>query len=222
MRTFGDERGFSLVELLVVIFVFSLMVLLIDAVFATVNRSSRAVELAADIQQNGRVAVERLTREIRESSSPTVQTGRVAFRSARLQSDSRWFCVNAADSNDPYYNSNCFASGQPLLGTYQPIWQAWIWYWRDTSSPTRPGCADGTGDLRREVQWRVGTNPLPATPASPTGGDVIATCVSNFEVTLPGSTTLKVVLDLAATAQVQGSNIPVQEMRVEGRTFIRN
>jgi type IV pilus assembly protein PilW len=63
------QRGVSLIELLVAIVVFVILFLMIDGVFIAANRSTRQAETGAEVAQNARVAMERMTREIRESGA---------------------------------------------------------------------------------------------------------------------------------------------------------
>lgn len=220
------QGGFSLIELLVVAGVFALMVLMVDAFFSIANRSAHTAELAADVAQNGRVAIERLTREARFSSasnasvsstgcsgmaSPPTTTlcietggGWMAFKTARLQTDERVFCLDVASSNDDLYNAGC---GAPLTGSYDPVWQAWIVYG-----------VDGNGDLRRSVQ--VPATSAPSVPTS-SNGTIIATSVSSFTASLSGNV-LSMTLELSATEKVQGSNLPTQRISLTGETFVRD
>src|SRR5574341_2222980 len=205
-----NERGFSLIELLVVAGVFALMVLMVDAFFSTANRAAHTAELAADVAQNGRVAIERLTREGRFSSGsgfaadcsslsdPSATTlclgpggAWVAFKSARLTSDETVFCLDVANTSDDLYNASC---SPPLTGTYEPVWQAWIVYWLDTN-----------GNLRRSVQTPTTSAPLAS------GGDIIATSVSTFTVSMSGDV-FTATLELAGTQTVQGTNLPTQRI----------
>lgn len=235
-RIVEHECGYSLVELLVAIVVFALLVLTIDVVFATVNRSSRTAELAADVAQNGRVAIERLTREIRFSGStaseirpwPLQNSDLVAFKSARLSSDPTVFCLNAPNTTppDPLWNAAC---SPPEPGTYRPVWQAWIVYWLDDADPDNPV-------LRRSRQECAAGSQCSAGPTlPPPGGDVIATSVSSFSVSLCDPAAgpcppedpqglLRVTLEVRTTEKdrVQGAAVPTQRIRLEGRTYIRN
>lgn len=219
-RVMGNERGFSLIELLVVAGVFALMVLMVDAFFASANRAAHTAELAADVAQNGRVAIERLTREARFSSAsgfesdctslsnPTTATmclgpdgDWVAFKSARLLSDETVFCLRVVNASDNLYDPNCNAT---LDGTYDPEWQAWIVYW-----------VDSNGDLRRSVQDDVTIAPVAS------GGDIIATSVASFDASVSGNV-FTVTLGLEATEKVQGSTLPTQRITLNSETFVRD
>ena len=52
-----DQRGVSLIELLVTVVVLAVLFLIIDLVFINTHRSARKVELTADASQNARVVV---------------------------------------------------------------------------------------------------------------------------------------------------------------------
>ncbi len=60
-------RGFTLVELLVIIVILGLVMGAVYGVFILSQRAYREGEGAAEIIQNGRVILERLTREIRQA-----------------------------------------------------------------------------------------------------------------------------------------------------------
>lgn len=103
------QRGLTMIELLVSLAVFAMFVLMIDAVFFSANRTARKAELAADVQQNARIAVERLTRELREAqlSAIVIDTslgaGRhgIIFKSARLAGTPTVFCLYVREADDP-------------------------------------------------------------------------------------------------------------------------
>lgn len=224
------DRGFAIVELLVAVVIFALLVVMIDAVFATVNRTSRTVELASDVQQNARVALERLTREIRESplqlsSTYPIQVGGtwVAFSSARLSAkreavlspttlpERRTFCLDVASTDSQ--NPDCAA---PLTGSYLAVPQATIVYWLDPMEAAEAqtiGCTPGTGFLRRSVQ---------SLTSSPTisGGDVVATCISQFAVTRTNRI-LDVTLGLSAVVTAQGTRVQ-QQLTLTGKIYLQN
>ncbi len=240
-----DDRGVGIIELLVGLAIFALFFLLIDAVFIGTHRSSRKAELAADVQQNARIAVERLTREIRESRcAPAPSTcevvispsfDKVMFKSARLDLSQETFCVFVRSTTEALYSPSCFygsltpppyaslppagcppptvvSGGVPACayGTYTPIWQRSIGYWLDGTT------------LRRQ------TNNLTAPGdvlnlATLTSGEIIASFVNTFEVhitTANGNFT--VALDAKGTKIVQGSQVPQQEVQLNGTTLTRN
>lgn len=229
------QRGVTLIELLLALVVFALFIFVIDALFFSANRSTRKIELAADVQQNARIAVERLTREIRESRPSEVlmdnsTPGRswVLFKSARLPADNSVFCLYVRNATDPsyVYNPDCFTfpggnvtpppytSPEPLSprGTYTPIWQRYIGYYVVDSG--------GVVELHRVTgQLNLPTSALLASML--TGGEVIAAFVETFDVTRAG-TTVTARLKASGTEIVQGSAVPTQEVLLPGTVLIRN
>ncbi len=241
----NDQRGVGLIELLVALGVFALFFLLIDTVFIGTNRSSRKAELAADVQQNARIGVERLTREIRESRSLEIRIGgtspamAVVFKSARLAVPQEVFCLYVRSTTDQNYNSACFYGGLTVppytfpvagcpppavagvcaYGTYTPIWQRYIGYWTEA-------VGDGSYRLRRvsvNLTAPGDTLPDPSAFSCPgaTCGDIIATYVQNFVVSTAG-TNFSVTLDAQGQKIVQGTAVPTQEVLLNGTTLIRN
>lgn len=74
MNSWRDERGFTLAELLVVV---AVMAFLLAAVVLAQQSGIQAYALGSarvEVQQNGRVALDRLTRDIREAFAITGQT----------------------------------------------------------------------------------------------------------------------------------------------------
>jgi type II secretory pathway pseudopilin PulG len=230
------EAGVTLVELLAALAVFALLFLMVDSLFFATNRSTKKTELAADVQQNARIAVERVVREIRESSPDATDlliggaTGArtVVFRSARLVADNSVFCLYVRNDTDPsyMYNAGCFTSfvtaltGPPYAtdpvapyGTYTPIWQRYIGYYVEDAD------GDGVYDLKR-VTGQLTAPPVTLT-TSLSGGDVIATYVESFDVSLSGGV---VTISLKARGQtvVQGSTVPAQEILLDGQVVVRN
>ncbi|GAI52666.1 unnamed protein product, partial [marine sediment metagenome] len=61
------ERGFSLAEMIVVIAIFGLIIVTVYLIYALNQRVYLAGEDMAEITQNGRVILERMTREIRQA-----------------------------------------------------------------------------------------------------------------------------------------------------------
>ncbi|HEV8353909.1 MAG TPA: prepilin-type N-terminal cleavage/methylation domain-containing protein [bacterium] len=230
------EAGVTLVELLAALAVFALLFLMVDSLFFATNRSTKKTELAADVQQNARIAVERVVREIRESSPESADlfisgaTGArsVVFRSARLAADTSVFCLYVRNDTDPSYmnNTGCFTSfvtaltGPPYAsdpvapyGTYTPIWQRYVGYYVEDTD------GDGVYDLKRVTAQL--TAPAATLATSLSGGDVIATYVESFDVSLSGGV---VTISLKARGQtvVQGSTVPAQEILLDGQVVVRN
>jgi len=232
------ERGITVIELLVATAIFALFVIIVDAVFFTANRSSKKAELAAEVQQNSRIAMERLTREIRESGTDvgteirsdntTPGHSAVVFKSARLPADNAVFCTYVRSNTEPLYNNDCFTfpggnvaappytSPEPVLprGTYTPIWQRYVGYYV-VDTP------DGLHELRRVVAQLNTTDAALPNPLTLSGGDVIATMIESFDVTLSGGE-FRITLKSKGTQVVQGVAIPGQEVLLPGTVLIRN
>jgi type II secretory pathway pseudopilin PulG len=232
------ERGITVIELLVATAVFALFIIIVDAVFFSANRSAKKTELAAEVQQNARIAVERLTREIRESGTDVNTEIRVdssmpgesaiVFKSARLPADNAVFCVYVRTSTEPLYNGDCFTfpggnvpapnytSPEPILprGTYTPIWQRYVGYYV-VDTP------DGLHELRRVTAQLNTTDAVLPVPLTLTGGDVIATMVESFDVTLTGGE-FRITLKSKGSQVVQGVAVPDQEIVLPGTVLIRN
>lgn len=232
------ESGVTVIELLVALAVFALFILMVDAVFLSANRASKKTELAADVQQNARIAVERMTREIRESSPGQILTGGsagsmwVLFKSARLPADNSVFCLYVRQST---YNPDCFTfpggnipgppySGPPYpspcdsqklspCGSYSPIWQRYVGYYVATGSGS-------VLELRR-VTGQLDTPGTALSSSMLTGGDVVATFVETFDVAASGST-ITATLKASGTQVVQGSAVPTQQTQLPGLVLLRN
>lgn len=228
-----DERGITVIELLVATAVFALFIIVVDAVFFSANRSARKTELAADVQQNARIAVERFTREIRESRPTEISINNsvsgqsaVVFKSARLPQDNSKFCLYVRSTTEPLYDSRCFTNGatlgppyispEPILprGSYSPIWQRYVAYYV-VDTP------DGLHELRRAVVTLASPTSVLPDPLSLSGGDVIATMVESFDVTLVGGE-FRVSLKAKGRQVVQGVAVPDQEVLLPGTVLIRN
>jgi type II secretory pathway pseudopilin PulG len=70
--TWEDERGHSLIDLVVAFAVFSIFALTIDAVSIVMYRSTTKASISIETQQNARMALERLTKEVRQADSTKV------------------------------------------------------------------------------------------------------------------------------------------------------
>ncbi len=126
LRFHRTQRGVTMIELLVALAVFALFILMIDALFSSARTNARKTEIAADVQQNARIAVDRLTRELREAhvyaaGDPlpaaaylVVDTSQgpgrhgILFKSARLAGTATFFCLYVRTNTEPFYNATCF------------------------------------------------------------------------------------------------------------------
>lgn len=223
-----SEQGISLIELLVAVAVFAMLFLMIDGVFISANRSTRQAETGAEVAQNARVAIERLTREIRESGasgSPTpiliggsAGTMAVVFKSARPSSAPGVFCVNVTSNTEELYRSACnyYAGGPPAVGvtTYAPVWQRYVGYYLTSAG------AAGYNLNRVVVNLTTPADALPAV-TSLSGGTVVATYVESFDVAL-SSGRFTVNLRAAGSETASGSPVPTQRIILDDTVLIRN
>ncbi len=138
LRFHRTERGVSMIELLVALAIFALFIFMIDALFSSARTNARKTEIAADVQQNARIAVDRLTRELREAhvyaaGDPlpaaaylVVDTSQgpgrhgILFKSARLAGTATFFCLYVRTSVEPFYSSACFDGFTTVGGSAIP------------------------------------------------------------------------------------------------------
>lgn len=220
-----NQHGVSLIELLVAVVVFAVLILVIDAVFISAHRGTQKAELAADVNQNARIAIERLTTEIRESSATLVSLGgtpdadgnypAVVFRSARPADASNSFCLHWASPTEPLALANPGCAGTPN-GSYAPNWQRWIGYYLEAGSVKR-------------ITSRTALNPNTladscAVVSPPDTCQVIATSVRTFAVSPPSGSppALTIALEGEGEVTVQGSSVPQQEIVLKVTTALRN
>ncbi|MGH2400864.1 MAG: PilW family protein, partial [bacterium] len=219
-------------------------ILLIDAVFFSANRSSRKAELAADVQQNARIAAERVTRELRESNVAQVAYGgaagsmAVVFKSARLHEDNVVFCLYARSTTDPTwiydprcftfsggnitppdygappYGAGCHATKLAPCGTYTIIWQRYVGYYV-------VDIGGGIKELRRVVAQLDTPGAALPDPTTLSGGDVIASHIETFDIVISG-TNVTVTFKAKGVQVVQGTQLPVQEVLLPAQVFFRN
>jgi len=233
-RGLRDQRGVTLIELLVALAVFSLFVLMIDAIFSSARTNARKTEIAADVQQNARVAVDRILRELHETNINLVLVdntipgaSQIAFKSARLAEDLSIFCLYTRINAGLGYDARCFTfsggnvaapnptytSPEPISprGTYTPIWQRSVSY-------CVAGAA-GAYDLLRVVGDL--SQPGSALTMPPCSGDTVASMIQSFDVSVGGSI-VTVTLKAKGSEKVQGRDIPAQEVLLPGQSLTRN
>ncbi len=67
MRKLSYQKGFTLAEIIIVITIFVLIIIVVFSAYSLSQQSYQAGERAAEVIQNGRVILERITREIRQA-----------------------------------------------------------------------------------------------------------------------------------------------------------
>ncbi|MDD5750342.1 MAG: prepilin-type N-terminal cleavage/methylation domain-containing protein [Candidatus Pacebacteria bacterium] len=71
------RKGFTIVEILIVVAIFSLMAALIFNVFILSQKFYRKTEDSSELLQNGRIALERISRDLRQASELVTQLPQV-------------------------------------------------------------------------------------------------------------------------------------------------
>jgi hypothetical protein len=218
----------SLIELLAATAIFLLLFLMIDGVFITAHRGARTVESAAESGQNARIAIDRLTREIRETRATEVVTGgspdagAVVFKSARYSDSVAAFCLDVAGSGDSLYDANCWTAPGPVAspgGTYLPVWQRYV-----GSYVTGP--AGGPYRLHRYTgNLSQSGEALPGDPSIPPGDAevaVIATGLEIFDVEPLAGNRFTVRIAARSAEPAQGSPVPPQQIQLDATVLLQN
>jgi prepilin-type N-terminal cleavage/methylation domain-containing protein len=94
MRISSNDKGVTLIELLIVAFMLGLVLMSVYSIYITSQRSSYTQDEMVEVQQNLRIAMDSITRDIRNAGFMTSQ-----MRDASLQ----WQSMQAAPNPDPYY-----------------------------------------------------------------------------------------------------------------------
>jgi len=218
-RSLRNQHGVTLIELLVALAVFALFILMIDAIFSSARTNARKTEIAADVQQNARVAADRILRELHETNINQVLVD--------LAEDNSIFCLYTRTASGLGYDPKCFAAPGPVVagppyaspepitphGTYTPIWQRYVGYFV-TSTP------DGLYALQRVV-GDLSTPDSPLSLSVLAGGDTVATLIQSFDVSVTGGV-VAVTLKAKGTEVVQGRTLPAQEILLPGQSLTRN
>src|SRR5574337_1290153 len=250
IRFHRGEHGVTIIELLVALAVFALFILMLDAVFSGARTNARKTEVAADVQQNVRSAVSRITRELRETDTAQIVTGtdpvtgqgQLVFKSARLVADNTVFCLYTKVGVGLGFDARCwtayggtFPSAQPPVGGYVGIPPApcnttdipcatYSSLWQQYIGYSVQGPAGGPYTLYR-VSGQL--SPLPNQTLSTTVlcagcGDVIATSIQSFgNISISGGL-VSVSIQGLGNPVVQGKALPAQQIALPSQSMTRN
>jgi len=69
MTTANQKNGFTLIEIIVSLSLFALVIILVSSIFITAQRSYNKNAAQAELSQNVRVALDRLSRELRQAEN---------------------------------------------------------------------------------------------------------------------------------------------------------
>jgi prepilin-type N-terminal cleavage/methylation domain-containing protein len=107
-----SQHGFTLVELLIAMAVFSFMMMIVTAGFIQVVRIHQSGIASRATQQNARLVLDTITKQIREAGTATVGTGRTAQLTQ--------LCLTKGSQNLEYYvdgNDNLWVGANPAPGS---------------------------------------------------------------------------------------------------------
>jgi pilin/secretion family protein with methylation motif len=242
-----SEGGVTIIELLVALAVFALFILMMDAVFSSARTNSRKIEVAADVQQNVRSAVYRITREIRETDAAQMVTGtdsngqgQIVFKSARLVADNTVFCLYSRVGSGLGFDARCwsafggtFSAAQPPPAGYSGTppspcnatdvpCATYTPLWQQYVGYYLQGPAGGPYTLYR-VYGQLSPLPNQAVATSMlTGGDVIASNIQSFgSISISGGI-VSVSIQGLGNPIVQGKALPAQQIALPTQSMMRN
>jgi len=250
IRFHRGEHGFTIIELLVSLAVFALFILIIDAVFSGARTNAKKIEVAADVQQNVRSAVYRITRELRETNTSQIVTGtdpsngqgQIVFKSARLVADNTVFCLYTKVGAGLGFDARCwtsfggtFSSAQPPAGGYAagtlpspcnttdvPC-ATYSPLWQQYVGYSAQGLAAPYTLYRVSGQLTPLPNQALSTTLLCTGcGDVIASNIQSFgNISISGGI-VSVSIQGLGKPIVQGTALPAQQIALPTQSMVRN
>ncbi len=248
IRFHRGEGGVTIIELLVALAVFALFILMMDAVFSSARTNARKTEVAADVQQNVRSTVYRITRELRETDSAQMVTGtdsngqgQIVFKSARLAADNTVFCLYSKVGTGLGFDARCwtsfggtFSSAQPPLTGYSGTppspcnttdvpCATYTPLWQQYVGYYVQGPAGGPYTLYR-VYGQLSPLPNQALVISNmlTGGDLIASSIQSFGSISVSGGIVSWSLQGLGNPVVQGQALPAQQIALPSQSMLRN
>jgi prepilin-type N-terminal cleavage/methylation domain-containing protein len=249
IRFHRGEHGFTIIELLVSLAVFALFILIIDAVFSGARTNAKKIEVAADVQQNVRSAVYRITRELRETNTAQIVTGtdpsngqgQIVFKSARLVADNTVFCLYTKVGSGLGFDARCWTAYGGTFPSAQPPVAGYAGTPPSPCNATDVPCAtysplwqqyvgySAQGLAAPYTLYRVSgqLTPLPNQALSTTllctgCGDVIASNIQSFgNISISGGI-VSVSIQGLGRPIVQGTALPAQQIALPTQSMVRN
>ena len=249
IRSPRGEHGVTIIELLVALAVFALFILMIDAVFSGARTNARKTEVAADVQQNVRSAVYRITRELRETDAAQIVTGtdsngqgQLVFKSARLVADNTVYCLYTKVGSGLGFDARCWTSFGGTFSSAQPPLAGYSGTPPSPCNATDVPCATYSPLWQQYIGYYVQgqpgggppytlyrvygqLTPLPnQTPVTTmlSGGDVIASNVQSFGNIAISGGIVSVSIQGLGNPIVQGKALPAQQIALPSQSMMRN
>jgi Prokaryotic N-terminal methylation motif len=247
IRFHRGERGVSIIELLVALAVFALFILMMDAVFSGARTNAKKTEVAADVQQNVRSTVYRITRELRETDTAQMVTGtdsngqgQIVFKSARLAADNTVFCLYSKVGTGLGFDARCWTSFGGTFSSAQPPLAGYSGTPPSPCNTTDIPCATYTPLWQQYVGYYVAgppggpytlyrvygqLSPLPNQALSTTlltNGDLIASSIQSFgSISVSGGIVSWSIQGLGNPV-VQGQALAPQQITLPSQSMLRN
>jgi prepilin-type N-terminal cleavage/methylation domain-containing protein len=134
MRRVADERGFTLIEILVALLITSLLMAAIVALFTSFIDDNRYDTLRDDSQANAQTIVDRISRDLRTASAPSVGASTISKAGAY---DLVFQAVNATPGSAPSGNAQNEMWERYCLDSNYTLW-------RQTTSPSSSASTSST------------------------------------------------------------------------------
>lgn len=127
MQTGNHQAGFSLIELIVSLSLFVTSILLVTAMYSLVQKTYRAGSDKAEVAQNARVALDRLSREVRQAvdfvgvlaTTTSSASDNLEFQDGHDQSSINYIKYSLSGTNLVRENKYYYFSSDP---TIKVIW----------------------------------------------------------------------------------------------------
>ncbi len=206
-RYIRNDRGMTLVELLVVLLVFSMVMGAVFSIFSTSLTAYWKGDLATQVQQGGRISLDRLTRDLRQARAPLngVSGGTFTFNTTCTPNPQISFVqphlgtvtLSSAGTSYPIYATDANASGQmPYDGYYVS------YYLSATQGDTTP---NAVGPYLEKTVWDIVNASL--TTVSVASNVTGLTLADRSTGSCPTAGSLEVTIQITASQTATGERV---------------
>lgn len=118
-KALKNKKGMTIVELMVAMTIFVIVITLAVGGFVAISRLSSQAYTMTNVQQNGRILIEQLTRLSRSADEVNI-TGTAPFQTVSFRNGTEWVCFNVVGSPTvvkKYNNIDCTGNGFSLTSS---------------------------------------------------------------------------------------------------------